>query len=179
MKPPRPESEPMRTAAVLMGTLRARRCRAPPILPPLTRLQTALGSLQLLPATGTALSCQAAAANHVECCEDCAYRRICYNSCRNRHRPKCQAAAAKQWLADRQADVHPAGTNVRSGVSGRSEQGRPDGRCTVISDPAKPGHAVRRYRGTARRGYIIALKSSQRWQEKMPETRVNCFAERG
>ena len=80
---------------------------------------------------------------------------------------------------DRQADVHPAGTNVRSGVSGRSEQGRPDGRCTVISDPAKPGHAVRRYRGTARRGYIIALKSSQRWQEKMPETRVNCFAERG
>jgi hypothetical protein len=33
--------------------------------------------------------------------------RICYNSCRNRHCPKCQAAAAKEWLADRQADLLP------------------------------------------------------------------------
>ena len=41
------------------------------------------------------------------CCEDCAHLRICYNSCRNRHCPKCQAAAAKQWLADRQAELLP------------------------------------------------------------------------
>jgi hypothetical protein len=33
--------------------------------------------------------------------------RISYNSCRNRHCPKCQAAAAKQWLADRQAELLP------------------------------------------------------------------------
>jgi len=38
---------------------------------------------------------------HVERCEDCAHERIAYNSCRNRHCPKCQAAAAKQWLAER------------------------------------------------------------------------------
>src|SRR5262249_32909627 len=32
---------------------------------------------------------------------------ICYNSCRNRHCPKCQAVAAKEWLADRQAELLP------------------------------------------------------------------------
>jgi hypothetical protein len=39
-------------------------------------------------------------------CEDCAYTTIAYNSCRNRHCPKCQGAA-KQWLADREADLLP------------------------------------------------------------------------
>ena len=34
----------------------------------------------------------------VERCEACAHLRISYNSCRNRHCPKCQAAAAKEWL---------------------------------------------------------------------------------
>ena len=49
----------------------------------------------------------AALGGHVERCEDCAHTRIAYNSCRNRHCPKCQAAAAKQWLADRQAELLP------------------------------------------------------------------------
>ena len=40
-------------------------------------------------------------------CEDCAYTTIAYNSCRNRHCPKCQGAAAKQWLADREAELLP------------------------------------------------------------------------
>src|SRR5439155_1594796 len=44
---------------------------------------------------------------HVERCEDCAHLRISYNSCRDRHCPKCQAAAAKEWLADRQAELLP------------------------------------------------------------------------
>ena len=44
---------------------------------------------------------------HVARCEDCAYTSIAYNSCRNRHCPKCQGAAAKQWLADREADLLP------------------------------------------------------------------------
>ncbi len=39
-------------------------------------------------------------------CEDCAHIRIAYNSCRNRHCPKCQAAA-KDWLAARQAELLP------------------------------------------------------------------------
>ena len=38
---------------------------------------------------------------------NCAHLRISYNSCGNRHCPKCQAAAAQQWLADRQAELLP------------------------------------------------------------------------
>ena len=44
---------------------------------------------------------------HVERCEDCAETRIAYNSCRNRHCPKCQGLARAQWLADRQAELLP------------------------------------------------------------------------
>ncbi|HXN43090.1 MAG TPA: IS91 family transposase, partial [Xanthobacteraceae bacterium] len=46
---------------------------------------------------------------HVERCEDCGHSRIAYNSCRNRHCPKCQGAAAKDWLAAREADLLPVG----------------------------------------------------------------------
>src|SRR5882724_1413885 len=49
----------------------------------------------------------AALGGHVARCEDCAYTTIAYNSCRNRHCPKCQGAAAKQWLAEREADLLP------------------------------------------------------------------------
>jgi Putative transposase/Transposase zinc-binding domain len=49
----------------------------------------------------------AALGGHVERCEACAHLCISYNSCRNRHCPKCQAAAAKEWLADRQAELLP------------------------------------------------------------------------
>jgi Transposase zinc-binding domain/Putative transposase len=51
----------------------------------------------------------AALGGHVARCEneDCGYTRIAYNSCRNRHCNKCQAAAATQWLAERQAELLP------------------------------------------------------------------------
>src|SRR5436853_3774775 len=49
----------------------------------------------------------AALGGHVARCEDCAYTTIAYNSCRNRHCPKCQGAAAKDWLADREAELLP------------------------------------------------------------------------
>jgi Transposase zinc-binding domain len=42
---------------------------------------------------------------HVEQCIDCGTVRIAYNSCRDRHCPKCQGLARAQWLADRQADL--------------------------------------------------------------------------
>jgi hypothetical protein len=51
----------------------------------------------------------AALGGHVEGCEDCGHRRIAYNSCRNRHCPKCQAAKAREWLAAREADLLPVG----------------------------------------------------------------------
>ncbi len=44
---------------------------------------------------------------HVERCEDCDHVRIAYNSCRNRHCPKCQGAAAQRWLEARQAELLP------------------------------------------------------------------------
>ena len=51
----------------------------------------------------------AALGGHVEGCDDCGHLRIAYNSCRNRHCPKCQGAAARTWLAEREADLLPVG----------------------------------------------------------------------
>jgi hypothetical protein len=64
-----------------------------------------LGQLKVMSAIE---NCRTAAlGGHVARCEDCAYTTIAYNSCRNRHCPKCQGAAAKQWLAEREADLLP------------------------------------------------------------------------
>jgi hypothetical protein len=53
----------------------------------------------------------AALGGHVARCENgaCAHTVISYNSCRDRHCPKCQGAAARQWLADREAELLPVG----------------------------------------------------------------------
>lgn len=53
-------------------------------------------------------SCRTAAlGGHVESCDDCGALRIAYNSCRNRHCPKCQGQARQAWLAARQSEVLP------------------------------------------------------------------------
>src|ERR1700749_3163581 len=49
----------------------------------------------------------AALGGHVERCVDCGLVRIAYNSCRNRHCPKCQGPARAAWLPDRQAELLP------------------------------------------------------------------------
>ena len=49
----------------------------------------------------------AALGGHVARCEKCAHTLIAYNSCRNRHCPKCQGAAAQEWLAEREAELLP------------------------------------------------------------------------
>jgi hypothetical protein len=51
----------------------------------------------------------AALGGHVARCENpaCGHTEIAYNSCRNRHCPKCQGAAARRWLADREAELLP------------------------------------------------------------------------
>jgi hypothetical protein len=53
----------------------------------------------------------AALGGHVARCENdaCAHTTISYNSCRNRHCPKCQGAAARQWLAEREVELLPVG----------------------------------------------------------------------
>ncbi len=71
---------------------------------PTPAMSASASSRSCLPSRAAA---QSALGGHVERCEDCAHTRIAYNSCRNRHCPKCQGAAAKQWLAERQADLLP------------------------------------------------------------------------
>src|SRR4051794_20338004 len=44
---------------------------------------------------------------HVDACNRGGHRVISYNSCRNRHCPKCQGAARERWLADRTAELLP------------------------------------------------------------------------
>src|ERR1039458_9614156 len=65
-------------------------------------------SLDQLKVMSAIETCRTAAlGGHIEGCEDCGHSRIAYNSCRNRHCPKCQGAAAREWLAEREADLLP------------------------------------------------------------------------
>jgi len=67
-------------------------------------------SLHQLKIMSAVENCRTAAmGGHVEACEDCGHWRVAYNSCRNRHCPKCQGAAARAWLAEREADLLPVG----------------------------------------------------------------------
>jgi len=47
----------------------------------------------------------AALGGHIEQCDDCAHQRIAFNSCRNRHCPKCQSLVRAQWLQARQDEL--------------------------------------------------------------------------
>ena len=51
----------------------------------------------------------AALGGHLQQCDCCGYQQPAYNSCRNRHCPKCGSLAKAQWLEDRQADLLPVG----------------------------------------------------------------------
>jgi hypothetical protein len=65
-------------------------------------------SLDQLKVMSAIARCRTAAlGGHVERCDDCSYTTIAYNSCRNRHCPKCQGAAAREWLAEREAELLP------------------------------------------------------------------------
>jgi predicted RNA-binding Zn-ribbon protein involved in translation (DUF1610 family) len=64
-----------------------------------------LGQLKVMSAIEQCRS--AALGGHVLRCPACGEVEIAYNSCRNRHCPKCQGRAARRWLADRQADLLP------------------------------------------------------------------------
>ncbi|HEX3134607.1 MAG TPA: IS91 family transposase [Planctomycetota bacterium] len=64
-----------------------------------------LGQLKVMSAIERCRS--AALGGHALRCSACAQPQIAYNSCRNRHCPKCQASAARRWLEARQADLLP------------------------------------------------------------------------
>jgi Putative transposase/Transposase zinc-binding domain len=65
-------------------------------------------SLAELKAVSAIRACRTAVlGGHVEACGDCGHSRIAYNSCRNRHCPKCQGAAAQEWLQAREKELLP------------------------------------------------------------------------
>ena len=65
-------------------------------------------SLNQLKAMSAIEACRTAElGGHVERCEDCAHVQVAYNSCRNRHCPRCQGAAARRWLEAREAELLP------------------------------------------------------------------------
>jgi hypothetical protein len=64
-----------------------------------------LGQLKVMSAIEACRS--AALGGHVLRCSSCAHQQIAYNSCRNRHCPKCQGSAAHRWLEARQTDLLP------------------------------------------------------------------------
>jgi hypothetical protein len=65
-------------------------------------------SLAQLKVMSAITQCRTAAlGGHVLRCEGCGLDQVSYNSCRNRHCPKCQSSAAKRWLDARQADLLP------------------------------------------------------------------------
>ncbi len=69
------------------------------------RAHLSLGQLKVMSAIEQCRS--AALGGHVLRCENCAQVQIAYNSCRNRHCPKCQASAARRWLEARETDLLP------------------------------------------------------------------------
>ena len=66
-----------------------------------------LSTLQRRVMSAIELCRTAALGGHIERCDACGRERIAYNSCRNRHCPKCQSLARAQWLEDRQAELLP------------------------------------------------------------------------
>jgi hypothetical protein len=64
-----------------------------------------LGQLKVMSAIERCRSAELG--GHVLCCKNCAQLQIAYNSCRNRHCPKCQGTVARRWLEARQQDLLP------------------------------------------------------------------------
>jgi hypothetical protein len=107
-------------------------------------------SLDQLKVMSAIESCRTAAlGGHVARCEKCSHTLIAYNSCRNRHCPKCQGAAAGEWLAEREAEllpvpyitcVHAAGGHCRHRLREQGRHLRPPVQglgetLTTIADP--------------------------------------------
>jgi hypothetical protein len=97
-------------------------------------------SLQQMKVMSAIERCRTAAlGGHVARCEDCAHTVIAYNSCRNRHCPKCQGAPAQQWLAEREADLLPVAYfhvvfTLRGVLSILDRRGRKSSPCSIKSN---------------------------------------------
>ena len=90
----------------------------------------------------------AALGGHVARCEDCAHTLIAYNSCRNRHCPKCQGAAAREWLAEREAELRDIAYQNKAVVYDLLFKASAETTLTIAADPKHLG---------ARIGFISVL----------------------
>ena len=90
---------------------------------------------------GAITACRTAVlGGHVEQCDDCGATRIAYNSCRNRHCPKCQGLTRAQWLADRQAELLPVPYfSCRLHTAGTDRRGRVPKQVRRLRDPVPHG----------------------------------------
>ena len=110
----------------------------------------------------------AALGGHVERCADCAHTRIAYNSCRNRHCPKCQWPAAQAWLEAREAELLPVpyfhvvftlpaalgaiAYQNKARVYGLLLKAAAETLTTIAADPEAPRGPDRRHRRAAHAG---------------------------
>jgi hypothetical protein len=70
-----------------------------------TQHDASLSTAQRRVMTAIELCRTAALGGHVEACDHCGHRRVAFNSCRNRHCPRCQSLARAQWLENRRAEL--------------------------------------------------------------------------
>jgi Transposase zinc-binding domain len=70
----------------------------------------------------------AALGGHRDQCPRCGYRALSFNSCRNRHRPKCQSGARDRWVAARQSELRREHAKLWGGVSSGDEMDSEAGR---------------------------------------------------
>ena len=81
--------------------------REPSKLPVVLSADEVVRFLEAIPSLKSRTALTTVYAAGLEQCDDCGATRIAYNSCRNRHCPKCQGLARAKWLADRQAELLP------------------------------------------------------------------------
>src|ERR1700716_633209 len=97
---PRPDARPHRPAIEIADILRRHGDAY-------RRLHAGLGRVERRVMSAIVACRTEALGGHMEACDDCGMTRIAYNSCRNRHCPKCQGRARAAWLAPRGADPPP------------------------------------------------------------------------
>jgi len=108
---------------------------------------------------------------HVEQCSDCGLIRCAYNSCRNRHCPKCQGAAAKEWLAAREADLLPVPYIIYERVHGETLELLDLDPCDVTEAWRELGREIGRLH--SRVGYEGAVTSIKDRRQPDPREQIS------
>jgi len=107
----------------------------------------------------------AALGGHVEQCDACGHQRIAYNSCRNRHCPKCQSLARAEWLEDRRSELlttpyfHVVFTVPQEIAANRLLQQGTGLRYPVPHRRPDPANDRRRSRASRRRAWLLRRPS--------------------